>query len=55
MLLAQGKKDLAIAEYGKAYQGLSQERAEYRRLVGIKLTALGIDPEAGAAKSGEAK
>lgn len=55
VLLAQGKKDLAIAEYGKAYQGLTQARSEYGRLVGVKLTALGIDPEAGAAKSGEAK
>ncbi len=50
VLLAQGKKEQAIAEYGKAYQGLSQYRAEYRRMVGIKLTALGITPEAGAAQ-----
>ncbi|TFZ08467.1 YfgM family protein [Ramlibacter humi] len=55
----QGKKAEAKAEYSKAYQGLD-ERAEYRRLLEVKLTALGVDPKtlapadksaAGAAKS----
>jgi predicted negative regulator of RcsB-dependent stress response len=54
----QGKKAEAKAEYSKAYQGLD-ERAEYRRLVEVKLTALGVDPKslAPAAKetSGTAK
>ena len=40
---AQGKKNEARAEYQKAYQGLD-ERAEYRRLVEVKLNALGVDP-----------
>lgn len=54
----QGKKAQARAEYTKAYQGLD-ERAEYRRLLEVKLTALGVDPKslsgdgkaAGGAKS----
>ncbi|MBI2772286.1 MAG: tetratricopeptide repeat protein [Burkholderiales bacterium] len=40
----QGKKNEAKAEYTRAYQGLD-ERAEYRRLVEVKLTALGVDPK----------
>jgi predicted negative regulator of RcsB-dependent stress response len=40
---AQGKNNEARAEYQKAYQGLT-ERAEYRRLVEVKLNALGVDP-----------
>ena len=40
---AQGKKSEAKAEYLKAWKGLS-DRAEYRRLVEIKLNALGVDP-----------
>jgi predicted negative regulator of RcsB-dependent stress response len=54
----QGKKAEAKAEYTKAFQGLD-ERAEYRRLLEVKLTALGVDPktlspakaDAGSAKS----
>jgi predicted negative regulator of RcsB-dependent stress response len=45
VLMAQGKKAEAKAEYEKAYKGLD-ERAEYRRLVEVKLNALGIDPSA---------
>ena len=45
ILLAQGKKNEAKAEYEKAYKGLD-ERAEYRRLVEVKLNALGMDPAA---------
>ena len=41
---AQGKKAEAKAEYVKAYQGMD-ERFDYRRLVEVKLTALGVDPQ----------
>lgn len=40
----QGKKAEAKIEYAKAYQGLD-ERADYRRLVEVKLNALGVDPQ----------
>lgn len=39
----QGKKAEAKAEYTKAWRGLG-ERAEYRRLVEVKLNAMGVDP-----------
>jgi predicted negative regulator of RcsB-dependent stress response len=42
--VAQGKKAEAKAEYTKAYKGLD-ERFDYRRLVEVKLTALGVDPQ----------
>lgn len=38
----QGKKDEARAEYTKAFKGLGAE-SEYRGLVAVKLTALGVD------------
>jgi predicted negative regulator of RcsB-dependent stress response len=38
----QGKKDQAKAEYSKAWAGLSAD-ADYRTLVEVKLTALGVD------------
>lgn len=38
----QGKKAQAQAEYTQAYKGLD-EQTEYRRLVEVKLTALGVD------------
>jgi predicted negative regulator of RcsB-dependent stress response len=41
----QGKKAEAKAEYTKAWQGLD-ERVEYRRLVEVKLGALGVDTKA---------
>jgi predicted negative regulator of RcsB-dependent stress response len=47
ILAAQGKKAEAITEYNKAYKGLD-DRAEYRRLVEVKLNALGVDPSVGA-------
>ena len=55
----QGKKNEAKAEYSKAYRGFD-DRADYRRLVEVKLSALGVDPQqiAGApapAASGSAK
>jgi predicted negative regulator of RcsB-dependent stress response len=40
----QGKKAEAKAEYTKAYKTLD-ERTEYRRLVEVKLSALGVDPQ----------
>ncbi len=40
--LLQGNKTEAKSEYTKAWKGLD-ERAEYRRLVEIKLSALGVD------------
>ena len=53
VLLQQGKRELAAAEFGKAYQGMAADTAgDYRRLVGIKLNALGIDPDAAGAKVG---
>ncbi len=49
ILTAQGKKAEAKTEYEKAWKGLD-ERAEYRRLVEVKLNALGVDPAAGQVK-----
>ena len=49
ILTAQGKKAEAKAEYEKAWKGLD-ERAEFRRLVEVKLNALGVDPTAGQVK-----
>ncbi|MES2412635.1 MAG: tetratricopeptide repeat protein [Pseudomonadota bacterium] len=48
ILAAQGKKSEAKAEYLSAYKGLD-ERSEYRRLVEVKLNALGIDPASSTA------
>ena len=44
-LLLQGKRDDAVREYGRAYQGLTASGDGYRRMVGIKLNALGVDPQ----------
>ena len=49
ILMAQGKKVEAKAEYEKAWKAFD-DRTEYRRLVEIKLNALGIDPTAGQVK-----
>ncbi|MFT4196095.1 YfgM family protein [Ottowia sp.] len=54
VLLLQGKRAEAAVEFGKAYQGLAADAGDYRRLVGIKLNALGIDPEAGGTRAGAA-
>lgn len=48
-----GRKAEAITEYRKAYKQLDA-RSDYRRLVEVKLSALGVDP-ASTAVSGEAK
>jgi predicted negative regulator of RcsB-dependent stress response len=50
ILAAQGKSKDARIEYEAAYKGLDQ-RAEYRRLVEIKLNALGVDPVTGTSKT----
>lgn len=42
--LQQGKRDQAAVEYGKAWQRISSDAPDYRRLIGIKLNALGIKP-----------
>lgn len=49
VLMAQDKKSEALAEYRKAYAGLDA-RVEYRRMVEVKLNALGVDPTAEAKK-----
>ncbi|MDO9280044.1 MAG: tetratricopeptide repeat protein [Polaromonas sp.] len=43
ILAAQGKKAEAKAQYQTAYKEFD-ERSEYRRLVEVKLNALGVDP-----------
>ncbi len=45
LMALQGKMPEARVEYERAYKGLD-ERSEYRRLVEIKLNALGVDPRA---------
>ena len=45
ILVLQGKTDLARAEYERAFKGLD-DRGEYRRLVEVKLNALGVNPRA---------
>ncbi|MFT4240774.1 MAG: tetratricopeptide repeat protein [Acidovorax sp.] len=55
VLLSQGKRTEAIAEYTKAYKAF-EEGVEYRRLVEIKLGALGAAPQGlavAAAAAGE--
>jgi predicted negative regulator of RcsB-dependent stress response len=42
IFMAQGKKPEAKTEYEKAYKTF-EERSEYRRLVEVKLNALGVD------------
>lgn len=45
ILLLQGKKTEAISQFEKAYR-LFDVRTEYRRLVEVKLNALGVDVQA---------
>lgn len=44
--ILQGKKAEALVEYGKAFKNFD-DRNEYRRLVEVKLNALGVDPRRG--------
>jgi len=53
ILLAQGKTAEARAAYQAAYKAMG-ERADYRRLIEAKLTALGAAPVASAAAASEA-
>lgn len=48
LLQLQGKKAEAIAEYEKAYK-LFDEKIEFRRLVEVKLNALGVDTQIASA------
>lgn len=42
----QGKRSDAVSEYRQAYAALAGQDADYQQLVGIKLNALGVDPDA---------
>ena len=53
ILLAQDKKAQAKAQYQLAYKELD-ERSEYRRLVEVKLNAMGVDPVVPPASVGAA-
>ena len=44
VLLLQGQRDAAKAAYLTAFKAFD-ERSEYRRLVRVKLNALGVEPE----------
>ena len=48
---AQGKRTEAAAEYQKAFKAFD-ERSEYRRLLEVKLNAMGINPAAVGAPAG---
>ena len=48
VLLAQGTKAEATTQYEAAYKGLD-ERSDYRRIIEVKLNALGVDPVVKAA------
>lgn len=50
ILALQGKPAEAKAEYLKAWQAL-ESGSEYRRLVEVKLSAMGVDPKQGAASA----
>jgi len=52
VLLAQGKKDGALAAYQKALQTMDA-KVDYRRLIEAKLMALGAAPEADKTKTAE--
>lgn len=47
ILVLQGKRAEAIAEYSRAYKAF-EEGVEYRRLIEIKLNALGASPQGAA-------
>ena len=53
VLTLQGKKPEALLAYQAAYKAMS-DKADYRRLIEAKLTALGAAPEAAAAPAGAA-
>ncbi len=47
ILMLQGKQEQAIAEYSRAFKAFD-DRVEYRRLVEVKLNALGVHPQGAA-------
>ena len=49
VMVLQGKKQEAVEEYSRAYQAFS-ESMEYRRLVEVKLNALGVQAQGLSAK-----
>lgn len=51
VLLLQGKRDEARASFTTAFTALD-ESSEYRRLIEVKLNALGVDPRATKAEQG---
>lgn len=51
LLALKGERDLARAEYEKAYRAMD-DKLEYRRMIEVKLNALGVDA---TALSGETK
>lgn len=51
ILALQGKNTEAVAAYSMAWKGLDAQ-SEYRRLVEVKLNALGVDPRASASATG---
>ncbi len=53
LAMAQDKRDDARAEYQKAYKAMD-ERTEYRRMVEVKLNALGVDVQPVPAPSSSA-
>jgi predicted negative regulator of RcsB-dependent stress response len=53
LMLIQGKKAEAKAEFLKAYLGLD-ERDDYRRLVEVKLNSLGVNPKESAVAAASA-
>ena len=44
ILILQGKQDQAVTEYNRAFKAFD-DRVEYRRLVEVKLNALGVRPQ----------
>ncbi len=50
VFVLQGKRAEAKSEYEKAYKAF-EDRAEYRRLVEVKLNAMGVDPAAATRKA----
>ena len=54
ILVLQDKREEAVAEYSKAYKAF-EEGLEYRRLVEIKLGALGVAPQSVAVAAMEAQ
>ena len=47
VLMMQDKRAEALSAYSQAYQKL-EERSQYRRVVQVKLNALGVEPDAAA-------